>query len=168
MDKKTKTIALIIATVLVWGYSALEWIDYIGASDEEYSTQVSSYIPQVTPLKLKPKKENKLQLNYRDPFLNSKKQRKTSNHTASFTPTNNRGTATNRQPTKQVETKVIQWPEINYSGVINNQLGLLKVNGKDYLVKVGDIKDGLTINEIHPDKIVISYQTEQKEFEKKS
>ena len=167
MNKKTKTIALIIITVLVWGYSALEWIDYMDASDEEYSTQVSQYIPQVAPLKLKPQQKSDLQLNYRDPFLNKKTKNKVTAQAPVFSSTNRQQTRT-PSPIKPKETTVIKWPKIVYSGVINNQLGLLKIDDKDYLVKAGDVKNEVIINEIFSDKIIISFKAEQKEFEKES
>ncbi len=45
MDKKTKTIVLIIVTLLIWGYSALEWFNYIEASDDTEVANNFSYVP---------------------------------------------------------------------------------------------------------------------------
>ena len=52
MTKKTKTIALLIVTLLVWGYSALEWINYADASNNYQVDNSQPLIAFSSPLKI--------------------------------------------------------------------------------------------------------------------
>lgn len=165
MDKKTKTIALIIVTLLIWGYSALEWFNYIEASDDTEITNSFSYVPVSSPIELKENKQVELKLNYRDPFLNSsrKKKRPELSNRNSFLNTSKR-----TSPSPIVKVEAIKWPEIAYSGIINNSFGLLNISGSDYIVKDGDIKGQVAVINVFSDKVILKFSDELKEIKKKN
>lgn len=163
MNKKTKTILLIVIAILVWGYSALKWINYYQLSNDSETVESYAPVPQVSSLKLKPKNKKTLKLDYRDPFLNvSKKNRVQRNQN-----TISQQIFNNNQINKQkvlTPGKVVKWPKMVFSGVINNKLGLLKIEGKDYIVIEGDVKEDITINNITKEKIIVEFQGETKEI----
>lgn len=166
MDKKTKTIALIIVTLLIWGYSAIEWFNYIEASDDTEIANNFSYVPVSSPVILRTNKQLELKLNYRDPFLNSsrKKKRPESTNRSSFLNTPKR---TSPSPVV-VKVEAIKWPEIAYSGIINNSFGLLNINGSDYIVKDGEIKGQVSVINVFSDKVILKFGDELKEIKKKN
>ncbi len=163
MDKKTKTILLVVIAILVWGYSALEWINYAEVSNNNELTSSSSVVPIISPLKLKPKGDKKLILDYRDPFLNSFKRKVVKEMPKKMAPSNQ-----DKIKTNVPKPEVLKWPEIIYSGVINNKLGLLKINGKDYIVKEGDIKENIYVVKILSERIILEFNDLAKEILKKN
>lgn len=162
MNKKTKTIVLIVVAILVWGYSALEWVEYYQASED--LTVIETFVakPQVNSLKLKPKEKLKLKLDYRDPFLNNSKR---STSAMQYSLNQNRVSFNTKKVNEKEPVEVkISWPNIVFSGVVNNKLGLLKIDSKDFIVKEGEIKEGVKINSISKDIIKVEFQGEIKEF----
>lgn len=161
MDKKTKTIILILITLGIWGYSALEWYNYVDASDSLEIESTSTFAPVSPPLLLKQNEQAKLKLNYRDPFLNETKNKPVKK-------TNSINKTRVIKPVKITPiVEEVKWPEIEYAGVINNSLGLLKINGKDYIVKENDIKNQVKVISCLPSKVVLTFNNQIKEVFKK-
>lgn len=79
------------------------------------------------------------------------------------------------QPSKPVQLKIpltpIDWSFISYSGVVknkktNNQLALVKMNGKEHLVRAKDTISGVVIQKIYKDSIEVMFQKEKKVIKK--
>lgn len=162
MNKKTKTILLIVIAILVWGYSALKWINYYQLSNDYEAVGSYAPVPQVSSLKLKPKNKKTLKLDYRDPFLNNSKKNGVQRNQNTISQQIFNNNQINKQKVLTPE-KVVKWPKMFFSGVINNKLGLLKIEGKDYIVIEGDVKEDITINNITKEKIIVEFQGETKE-----
>lgn len=161
MDKKTKTIILILITLGIWVYSALEWYNYVDASNSLVIESTSTFVPISPPILLKHNEQTKLKLNYRDPFLNEARNKPLKN-------TNSINKTRTIKPVKVIpKEEEVKWPEIEYAGVINNSLGLLKINGKDYIVKENDIKNQVKVISCLPSKVVLTYNNQIKEVFKK-
>lgn len=164
MNKKTKTILLIVIAILVWGYSALKWINYYQLSNDSVVVESYAPTPQVSSLKLKPKNKKTLKLDYRDPFLNaSKKNRVQRNQNSKSQQIFNNNKVNKQKINLPKSEPILKWPKMVFSGIINNKLGLLKIEGKDYIVKEGDVKEGIKVNNITKEKIIVEFQGETKE-----
>lgn len=102
--------------------------------------------------------------NYRDPFLGVATSLNTSN-------TSNAKTAS-KKPKIKTEVKTEKpWPIITYNGMIKNnnsekRIGIIKIDGKEYLVKEGDLLNGLMVIEINKQLIKVNFQKESKSITK--
>ena len=65
----------------------------------------------------------------------------------------------------------MKWPSLAYGGMIKNQksdksLAMIKVQGKDKLMKEGDVIGKLQIEKIYADSIKVSYDNHKKTISK--
>ena len=103
---------------------------------------------------------------YRDPFLG--KKRKVS---SSFSSSPSQG----NQPTRNIKAKQPKaekvWPTILYKGMIKNnnsdrRVGILNVDGKEFLIKEDDTVKEVTIVSIGKNAVTVRFQKENREITK--
>ncbi len=97
-----------------------------------------------------------LMLNYSDPFLTEEE------------PLDNVEEQTEELPSV-VEKLPVVWPGVDFQGLIQNRktksrVALLLLNDKQYLVKPGQVLDGVRVERVFADSIVLRYQEELKTF----
>jgi hypothetical protein len=164
MQKKIYTGLLLLAVVAIWGYVGYRFVGGVNNEDEDLLTD--ELLPEeMAPVKIKT--NQKLVLNYPDPFL------KTENKPAPI----QTGSRPLQNPIKKIEKPVVpvtnfEWPTVQYKGLIQNQsnptklLALLVINGKEQIVKKGEKIEFLIINNIDKDKVEIVHEKEKIEYRK--
>ncbi len=168
MNKKTKTIVMLVIAIGIWGYSAMEWLNY-WSIDNGGDTVPSEIVQNVPDVVYDVKKEYELIADYQDPFLkNGKyKPKQISNYNPSKAPQPNR----NNPVKPKVEPAAYLWPQFEYSGTVagNNKeiLGLLKVDGSDRILKKGDVFSGLKVVQVSKESVTVSNGKEEKVIPKK-
>lgn len=162
MDQKSKTILLIVVALAVWGYSALEWLNYYETDNQSVTANNTILIAPTKLITLQKKEAITLNLNYRDPFLNERKSKKTYNQN---TTASNQNNATENVQKKEPIKVAVKWPKIKYVGIING-LGLLNIDSRDYIVKTNDLIKKITIKSITDNHVVLILEGEEKVFEK--
>jgi len=149
MNQKQKTIALLITALVVWGYSAMEWFSYLGND-----TSISS--PMNTTTATFPKeffKEEKTYIpsyQYKDPFLSNSFKTEVPVYSAipSITDKSIGGFQNNNNKAPIVLKPVEKSKDIQYQGVIiskNKKHALLMIDNVSYIVKEGDVVNGVLI-----------------------
>jgi hypothetical protein len=143
---------LIPVNLFIWSYAGIKI--YNAFSEDE---DILPYEHTVSVAKLK--KEDsvvyKLALNYPDPFLKKEAQYK------SNTSSNAGSSAPKSRPVSVVPKTVVTPPktiDIKYLGLVENKTsgaatGLISINGKSYLVKKGEVVDGVLIKSISSEKL---------------
>lgn len=155
MKNKKLTYVLLILVLAIWG-SILHQL-FLSENDVDFKEHEVVAIDVETI----DKKDEivSLNLNYRDPFLERKSKPKQK--------TVNISKLKNTTPKKTAQTQNIQWPLVEYSGSItnksaDNKMALIKINGKEHLLKEGDSKEGIQIGHIFNDSITLAYMNTAK------
>lgn len=148
---------------LVWGIVFYQLYLYF-FSTPTYVTEKTEVVVNVDEIK---KDTFSIVANYRDPFLGENIrlfQPKT-------TTTNNQSSQPKVQ--KNIEPKPLDkpWPTIEYKGMIKNnnsekRVGIVGLNSKEYLVKEGEVLNGVKFMVISKELIQVSFQNEQKTISK--
>lgn len=146
---------------LVWGIVFYQLYLYF-FSTPTYVTEKAEVVVNVDEIK---KDTFSIVANYRDPFLGENirlTQPKTTNNQSS-------------QPKvqKNIAQKPLDnpWPTIEYKGMIKNnnsekRVGIVGLNNKEYLVKEGEVLNGVKFMVISKELIQVSFQKEQKTISK--
>lgn len=148
--------------ILVWGIVFYQLYGYFFASSKYAQAEVMQKI------KMEDIKQDTFSIvaDYRDPFLGDKikeHDNNASNNTSS------------NSPKKVVEKKEMvadkPWPKVVYNGMIKNnnsnkKVGIITVNSKEYLAKVGEQFQEVTILEITKELIKVRFQKETKTINK--
>ncbi|MBI5542197.1 MAG: hypothetical protein HY951_19225 [Bacteroidia bacterium] len=161
MKNKSVRYILIFSVILVWGTIAYKIFSYVNSDEDEIVNQNTS----------KQKSEQttitdtfQLVASYRDPFLGR------------AIITNVQNTNQNSQKTiktekqkevPKIENKTISWPKLSYQGIIvnqksKNQTGLLKINGKDFIIHQGNIVAEMEIVRLYNDSVTVKYSEDLK------
>lgn len=171
MKNKKATYTLIVLVVIIWGLIGFRIYNHIHDKDGE---ETELYIPiDTTAIKLDMDAITELKLNYRDPFLKynpsvirrSEATKQGSNRRSDIR--RRIGVLNNNGPAE----KKVTWPDIIFSGLIlndktNEELGLIEVDKESFLIRKGDIKKDIIINEIYADSILVTYQDKQRTIKK--
>jgi hypothetical protein len=146
---------------LVWGIVFYQLYLYF-FSTSTYVTEKAEVVVNVDEIK---KDTFSIVANYRDPFL-GENIRLTQSKT-----TNNQSSQPKVQ--KNIAPKPIDtpWPTIEYKGMIKNnnsekRVGIVGLNNKEYLVKEGEVLNGVKFMVISKELIQVSFQKEQKTISK--
>jgi len=145
---------------LVWSFVFYQLFSYF------FSTPNYAKIEQQTPINIDEIKRDTFSIvaNYRDPFLGKKRNSK-----------QHFNKALNTRPRKSGVPKNIKaekpWPIITYNGMIKNnnsdrRVGIVKINGKEYLVKEGDEINDVKFSKISKEEIRAKFQKERKTITK--
>jgi hypothetical protein len=108
-----------------------------------------------------------LLLSYRDPFLSN--TARTGNGFASFYSGQANGNVKAVKKKVKVKEPVVEidWSFISYLGLVNNKvqkknIGLMVVNGKEYMINEGDRIEEITVLKKAKDSIQVSYKEQKK------
>jgi len=162
--RKKKTLYIMLPIILlVWGGVFYQLYGYF------FSSPVYKNIEEKQFVNIEEIKQDTFSIvaNYRDPFLGGKvKLKKTINNYNSKSNVNN-----NRKKQQKIIKADQPWPTIKYSGMIKNnnsnwKVGIIKVNGKEHLVKEGLLINDLKIIKIEKKAIKVRFQRENKVIEK--
>jgi len=148
--------------ILVWGFVFYQLFSYFFSSPT-YSTQQPELKVNIDEIK---KDTFSIVADYRDPFLGKKikfSSPKTTTNSHSSTP-KTKNNIKNKPADKP-------WPAIEYKGMIKNnnsekRVGIVQVNGREYLVKEGDILQEVKFTVIKKELVSVRFQKEQKTISK--
>ncbi len=159
--KNKKTLYYILPLIiLVWGFVFFQLFGYFFSSPT-YATETVQELVNMDEIK---QDTFSIVANYRDPFLGKKvkfKQRSTSLSTAK---------KSSKKTIKAIKVEK-PWPAVAYNGMIKNnnsdrRVGIVNVNGKEYLVKEKDVVSEVTILAISKNKVDVRFQKEKKTITK--
>ena len=152
--------------VVVWGGIAYQILG--GFSGEEEPLDLPEYDESITEA-VKDTFHYELDLSYEDPFKVAHRKRNITNAThssASFIGKTNRS----RQQNKRTPAKVVQWPIVEYGGLVKSsnqkKVALLTINGSSYLAKEGETLKGVDIKKYTEEEILIKFNGEEKSIKK--
>jgi cytoskeletal protein RodZ len=163
MKSKTSLWILIPAVLGIWG--AIGWNVYSAMNgDEDNATLKTVESSQQTENKAAPD-TFELLLDYPDPFTNDPYKQKTT--AAVIHNTNNHQHTT----TASAVQEEAAWPTIIYSGLVKQpatgkMLGFLSVNGGSYFVKEGVEVEGVRVEKISENGVVVLWNGQSKEIRK--
>ncbi|OFX36396.1 MAG: hypothetical protein A2X08_14920 [Bacteroidetes bacterium GWA2_32_17] len=161
MKNKSVRYILIFLVVLVWGTIAYKLFSYVNSDEDEI---VSQNIPKQKNEQNTVSDTFQLASNYRDPFLG--KGNNSNNQNGN--PNNQKVIKIVKQKEiPKVEKTIINWPKFSYQGIITNQksknqTGLLKINGKDFIIYQGNVINEVEINKLFNDSVIVKYAGELK------
>lgn len=145
------TYGLIIVVIGLWGIILYRVIEAFSVPEDELTL-----INKNSGLKTENSKiaeEQTLLLNYKDPFLKSIYTQKSSNAFKS----NRKKSNVNIRPTKKIRLN----NAITYQGQIsdaNRNIAILKIDGKDVLLKEKDVHLDLQLKKIYKDSVILIFQ----------
>jgi hypothetical protein len=174
MSQKQKTIALIIVALLVWGYTALEWFNYLGndgdggISPNVTQTNYPNDFFQIAEV-YEPEYE------YNDPFLKSMDATypvaSNQDNISVNSPSNNSVFSNNNKDiTKPIKEEKKEELKLEYKGVISSskqKLALILIGTASHIVKEGDIVNGVFIQTFNEKSISIKRGTSSEVLIKK-
>jgi hypothetical protein len=157
-SRKFITAILLMAAIGIWGYVGYSF--FSGTSGEETILETNTYI---NPNKISGDifAEKELKLNYADPFLRKKE--------VQHTVTQFKKPVTVQKVEKN-EVPAYAWPEITYMGLILNQsnnskkLGIVIVNGKESIIREGEVIADVRIVAFDKSKVEIKHEKESRVF----
>lgn len=164
MNRKSWTRVLIVVVAGLWGYNIYRTVQNYQVKTEHLEER------QNMPLAFAPILFNKdtfeLHLPKQDPFL---KNQPTSQVTGSQNSNQNQAPIVQHKPVIQPTLTNPKWPEITYFGFLRNhqaehKLCMIKIDGKNYRLSVGDEKQNLKIIEAYPDSVIIAFNNTLKTF----
>ena len=171
MKNKKLTYVLISGVIVIWGliiyriFSGLE-------PEKELPTINPETMVQNEPA-TKISDSFGITVDYSDPFLDRKIL---SFRSSSSTPVSRRSVRTQpvRRPPAPPKTESqperLKWPEVIYSGVIENDKGtivaLMAINNQDFLMQAGHEKEGIKVEKIYEDSVKLTYNGEIKVISK--
>ncbi len=163
MSQKQKTIALITVALLVWGYAAMEWFNYLGndtevgasthATQTNYPTDFFQIAEIYEPV-----------YDYSDPFLKSNvttySAPATQNIQTIHNPSNNTPSSNFKDKPSKIEVK--EELPLEYKGLITStkqKYALLLIGTSSHIVREGDIVNGILIQSFNDKSISIKRGT---------
>jgi hypothetical protein len=158
MIKNKKAIYILIPlNIFIWCY--LGYSIYSGLKEDDLP-EISNNISTIKLDELKDSVAYKLSINYKDPFLREGEKSKVYSSNGSGNNNTNHNPSPKNIPVKTPSVAAIVKPqtEVKYLGLVkNNTTGnstaLLTINGKSYLVKKGDVVEGISIKNISNESI---------------
>lgn len=164
MDKKKK-IALYVMlplVIAVWGYIFFRIIDHV-FSEPVFAVQQAAKKVDLDKIE---SDTFEIVADYRDPFLGGRKRVVSSSRNSSFG-NNSKANFTHKTSVKTQK----KWPAIQYKGMIKNndskkKVGIAVVNGKEQIIKQGDVIQEITFLKITKKDIKVRFQRETKTINK--
>jgi hypothetical protein len=163
MKGKKMTYILLGGVVLIWGlvfmriYNSLFSDSRVISSSRAVSYKAHNYEGKDT---------FELIASYRDPFIGTVQQR--IRNSAVFTGTESSIKSKPKESSKPKEPEVIiDWSVISYIGLIKNpgsnkNVSLMKIKGREYLMKEGDISDDVKLIINFKDSVKVLYSGKEK------
>lgn len=155
MLKSKKAIYVLLPLVLiVWGL--ILYKVFTGLSDGPDLPVYSNQVPSESVERATEPDTFSIHANYRDPFLGKLLSKKPV-------------VKKSKKPKKVLKKPpvVIRWPSITYGGMVRNQqsqkmVAMVKISGKDNLMKEGEELDGIQLVKVYRDSIQLGFQGEKK------
>ena len=149
MKKNKKSIYILLPVVLlIWGGVLYQLFSFVKPV-EEHNNIANEFI--VSPLKIKERQTFAINVNYRDPFLGK-----------IYRPNNG---ISPKKNTKKILKKeeVIPLPNIIYKGIISdskqkNSIYMLIIDGNNFYMKKGEIKNELLLKSGDKESIIVVYK----------
>jgi len=151
MKKRTKTYLLLSVVIVVWAIIGYKVISALNP-DEPINHQVKSFKTVFNPTTQKERDTFSVKPVRKDPFLG----------TLLIKPEPKRITKS------IVKTKKVQWPTVNYQGLVSkmsskrDQVYIITVKQVQYLTKKGQIIDSIKVISGNENKVVLRYKNELK------
>ena len=163
---KKKTLYYMMPLIaLVWGVVFYQLYSYFFSSPV-YATHVESVKVNIDEIK---RDTFSIVADYRDPFLGKSIKRRTKRSSVNYYSDNSGQTAPKNYAKKEKPKKetVKPWPMIKYEGMIKNhssdsRVGIMEVNGKEFMIKKGSICRDVEVLKIEKTGIEVSFQKEKK------
>ncbi|MDK2772179.1 MAG: hypothetical protein KYX68_08155 [Flavobacterium sp.] len=162
MKKKQINIALIIIVLALWGTVFYKYVNRFFSNDNEIVYNQTEFSLPITKIE---KDTFELKLLERDPFLAKTMLKRESNSIVKK--------ALNKPVFKKTPVPIINkpFPIVQYFGYIksqdkNQKLILLKVNDRLKRVRLKDNIDGLVVEQIYKDSVVLRYNNSAKSISK--
>jgi hypothetical protein len=158
MKKKKVTVAVLsVLSLVIWGTIAYKI--YAAFGEDVTPLQTASAVRKVEP-----KRESRLLLNYKDPFLGVYTTAKPKERVAEMPVVNKQPVATSRPaaPTSAPE------PDFVYTGFLRTAKGvkaIVSVNGQNRQVKVGDRIGDFTVKSIEKKRLLLNAKGKSYELE---
>ena len=160
--KKKINIILIIAVLGLWGAVAYRFINNYFADEHANSSQRSITASNTLMVRRDTFEMHALE---RDPFLNTyrtsapvRSQRRYTAQSTKAKPNNSSMRAMTEAP----------WPEIQYFGYIksgnSNEVAVIKIDGKLQRLRKGEIKQGILVNSVFRDSVIVHFNKEKRTF----
>lgn len=163
MKNKKALYILLPLVLLVWGLIILRIIKQVKSTPNgNYYRQQVVNIDDSEEIKLD---TFTIIANYRDPFLGRVvivRQQPTRSMVK---------TRSEERPVRRIRNRSIRWPSIAYNGVITNEnktndVALISINNVNYLMKIGDVNQEVTLLMVYPDSVRLQYQEVTKSYTK--
>lgn len=159
MKNKKLLYGMIFLIALVWGIVFYQLFSYM-FSKETYALPEEKSIINIEEIR---RDTFSIVANYRDPFL-GKKALNQMNYAKK------KGVGKKKKVVVPPKAEK-PWPTISYSGMIKNnnkdrRVGIVKINGKEYLVKKNDVIYDVTFMEITKEAVKVVFQKETKKIDK--
>lgn len=161
MKNKKITYFLLLLAVIIWGAVVMRIILHFSSNDNN-SSHITATIQENSNSDTT--KSFILLLNYRDPFLGgyssyNKKAGDGSKNGSSKVSSNK------RIINQGYSSRYLIWPDVYYIGLIENkgnqeQVALIKINDRDYLLKAGDYAQNYKLEKAFKDSIWLTYNEE--------
>lgn len=157
MKNKKFTYLLIGLVALIWGF--FFYMLFSGNSPQTEHQVVSN-----KPIELGNDSIvfKKLNLSYKDPFLNRNIVSK--GYRRGVPVSNTKVKPHTQKPAVNKPTPVLVWPKVEYGGTLNDNKGLVNLNNYLIIAEEGKVFNEFTILNIYPDSIRISYKEKAKVF----
>lgn len=165
MNKKILTGIMLLLVAGIWGYVGYNFFGGGPSGDDDvYIEEVNTQ--EITPIRMG--KQEKLLLNYPDPFLKDEARPAVSIKKTSTQPVKT-------TPVKKEEKTVVPayaWPNITYRGLIQNKtqpdkmIGVIVVNGQEKIIRKGEKIDELVVSNMEKGKVELAHEKEKKVFVK--
>ncbi|SEL95711.1 hypothetical protein [Parapedobacter koreensis] len=149
--KRKLTYPLLGLAVLLWG--AIFYRVFSGLREDDTTASVAPVMPRKQTAD-KPVVADSLLLDYRDPFLEN---------TAETFDMEAEDLMMEGEYEYVEEAPYIDWSQVLYLGSINNSasgrtVALVRINGKEYMLKPGDAVDGFTLLTLARNLITVEHQ----------
>lgn len=156
MKKSNLTILLLVLVIAIWG---LVFIRVRTALIQKDNSKINLKIPESKGKEQGISQSYPLHTYSQDPFLGSILKKDPPK------PMNN----SNLHPITPFKIQEIQWPEIRYTGIVNNlikgkSVGLVTINNRSQLVQLGQNIDSLKVIFLVKDSIVFQHGKQKKGF----
>lgn len=171
MKNKKLAYILLPVVIFVWGAIAYNIISYYFDDKSTENMLSTNAIKKNPDAKLD---TFSLLLNYPDPFLKAEAAYYEPVIASTESPVKpsipNRNTAPKRN-INNIKSTPISWPAITYCGIIKNKksnktCSIIKINGKEYIMSIGDTRSDVTLLKLYSDSAVVTFQQHNKTFNK--
>lgn len=156
MKGKKSLFLLLPLVAVIWGLIIYRMVDFTKTKPHIFNSGNADVLSSDSVLY---PKQQKLLLNYSDPFLKNIAQ--------SSKAENSNGAISLFKTNPEPEKKVVVWPTISYGGIIENksgQLAIIKIDEKKIVTSQSQTVGGMVIKYIYRDSIVIEKEKELKTF----